>query len=108
MDDKFWAQYLPVLGAGVGFGLVSGWAVGYLAKKVMLLLALAVGLVFVVIQVMVVSKLLSVNWHGVSVSFTRLTHHVQGGHSAMWSVLVYNFPYAGAFAVGFALGFKKG
>lgn len=108
MDAKFWSDYVPVLGAGVGFGLVSGWAVGYLAKKLMLLLALAVGLVFVVIQVMVVSRLLSVNWQGVAASFDRLTHQVQGGHSALWSVLVYNFPYAGAFAVGFALGFKKG
>ena len=44
------SNYLPVLGAGVGFGLVSGWSVGYLAKKVMLGVALVVGLVFVVIS----------------------------------------------------------
>ena len=57
---------------------------------------------------MVVSHMVQVNWHGVAAGFGRLTHSVQGSRSALWSILVYNFPYAGAFAVGFGLGFRKG
>lgn len=108
MNAETLFQNLPILGAGALFGLVTGWAVGYLAKKVMLLLALAVGLVFVVIQLLVVSQFLQVNWQGIATAFHRLCQQVQGGPKGIWPLLVYNFPYAGSFAVGFTFGFKKG
>jgi len=103
-----WNALAPWLGAGVGFGLVTGWAVGFLAKKVAKLAALLLALIFIGIQLLVANHLLVVNWHGVAAGFEQMTQHMSS-QSAHWrSLLMMNFPYAGSFAVGFFMGFRKG
>lgn len=112
-----WQALVPTVGTGVGFGLVTGWAVGFLAKKVAKLVALLAALVFIGIQLAVANRLLTVNWHGVATAFDKVssqlssesTHTLFGlPVSGPWSLLLVNFPYAGSFAVGFLLGFRKG
>lgn len=99
---------LAWLGTGVGFGLVSGWAVGYALKKVALFAAFIVGIVFIIIQLMVVNRFLTVDWNAVSTFFGHASRTLSGPHPSWWNVLIANFPWAGSFGVGFYLGFRKG
>lgn len=102
------SSVLAWLGTGVGFGLVSGWAVGYALKKVALFAAFIVGVVFIIIQLMVVNRLVTVDWNAVATFFGHASRAVSGPHASWWNVLLSNFPYAGSFGVGFFLGFRKG
>lgn len=99
---------LAWLGTGVGFGLVSGWAVGYALKKVALFTAFVCGLAFILIQVMVVNRFLTVDWKAVAAFFGDASRTLSGPKAAWWGMLLTHFPYAGAFGVGFFLGFRKG
>lgn len=102
------SSVLAWLGTGVGFGLLSGWAVGYALKKVALFAAFIVGVVFIIIQLMVVNRLVTVDWNAVATFFGQASRVVSGPHASWWNVLLSNFPYAGSFGVGFFLGFRKG
>jgi uncharacterized membrane protein (Fun14 family) len=106
LDSQSWL--LPYLGTGIGFGLVTGWAVGFVTKKVAKIAAFFLGVLFIAVQVLVVNKLLVVNWHGFTDVFIQVTKPFTSNPSHWWSLLLVSFPYAGAFAVGFAFGFKKG
>ena len=99
---------LAWLGTGIGFGLVSGWAVGYALKKVALLAALLLGLSFILVQLMVVNRFVTVDWKAVADSFGHASRSLSGPNASWWKLLVNNFPYAGSFGVGFFMGFKKG
>ncbi|MEO8603531.1 MAG: FUN14 domain-containing protein [bacterium] len=98
------------LGPDLGFGGVAGAVVGYTAKKVTKLIALALGLVFILIQLLVYFDVLLVNWTVVQ----NGAHHVwSDGHGVTladraWTILSANLPFGAAFAAGFALGFKIG
>ncbi len=96
------------LGAGVGFGFLSGWAVGYVLKKAALLLALALGTAFIVIQILVFNRMMSVDWAAVASVFGSTMHSIDGRESPMWKILLTNFPYASSFGVGFLMGFRRG
>jgi len=87
---------------------VAGWAVGYVTKKVAKLVALVLGVFFILIQVLVVNRFLNVNWQAVSSLFDSMAHQLSGQSSHWWSLLLFQFPYAGSFGVGFVLGFRKG
>ncbi|MBM3464158.1 MAG: hypothetical protein FJX76_18840 [Armatimonadetes bacterium] len=104
MDD--WL--LPYVGTNVGLGLVSGWAVGFTLKKIAKLAAILLGISFVLIQILVVNKFLAINWPGLAAAFAQISKKSTAQSPHWWSLLLYNFPYAGSFAVGFFLGFKKG
>jgi uncharacterized membrane protein (Fun14 family) len=108
LELETWKNYLPYLGAGIGFGLVSGWVVGFFFKKLAKIAALILGLLFVCVQIMVVNRWVQVNWPKVAASAGHLAQQVQGSQSSFWSVLLWNFPYAGSFCAGFAMGFKSG
>lgn len=96
--------------AQLGFGGVAGAAVGYTAKKVTKLIAIALGAAFILVQVLVHEGLISVNWTAVESS----AHGVWAGPDGVtladraWAVLREQLPFGGAFVVGFALGFKMG
>lgn len=96
------------LGTGVGFGLISGWVVGFVLKKVALLAACFLGLVFVAIQLLVVNRFITVNWPAVADLFGHVARGLSAPHASWWQMLVGNFPYAGSFGVGFFFGFRKG
>jgi uncharacterized membrane protein (Fun14 family) len=89
-------------------GLVTGWAVGFALKKIAKLVALILAVVFVFVQLLVVNKMMVVNWPALAHTFSIATGHVASHSNHWWSTLLLNFPYAGAFGVGFFSGFKKG
>jgi uncharacterized membrane protein (Fun14 family) len=98
------------LGPDLGFGGVAGAVVGYTAKKVTKLVALALGLVFIVIQAFVYLELVSVNWPAVQTGAEQVWSDPHGVTLAdrAWSILSANLPFGAAFVAGFALGFKVG
>lgn len=101
---------LAKLGPDLGFGGVAGAVVGYTAKKVTKLVALALGLVFIVIQTLVYLNYVSVNWTAVQSGAEHVWTDAHGVTLAdhAWSIISGNLPFGAAFAAGFALGFKLG
>lgn len=101
---------LGTVGADLGFGGVAGAVVGYAAKKVTKLVALALGLVFIVIQVLVYLRFVSVDWGAVQTGAEQVWVDAAGVTLAdrAWEVISANLPFGAAFAVGFGVGFKLG
>lgn len=94
----------------LGFGGVAGAIVGFTAKKLTKLVALALGLIFIVIQTLVYLKLVSVDWNAVQHTAEHVWKDTHGVTLAdrVWEILIANLPFGGGFLAGFALGFKLG
>ena len=102
-------SWLPVA-SQLGVGLVAGFAVGYALKKVGKLLAVAVGLVFVVVQVLAYQGLLTVHWGEVEARVDPLLRidSLEGTWRSLVELLTYNLAFAGAFVPGLVLGLRRG
>jgi len=96
--------------ASLGFGGVAGLAVGYAAKKVTKVVAVTLGLVFILLQILVYNELISVNWGAVQHTAEQVWTDPHGVTLAdrLWGILTANLPFGGGFVTGFALGFKLG
>ena len=96
--------------ASLGFGGVAGLVVGYTAKKVTKLVAIALGAAFILVQVLAYKGLITVNWEAVQTSAEQVWTDPQGMTLAdrLWQILSANLPFGGGFVAGFALGFKLG
>jgi uncharacterized membrane protein (Fun14 family) len=103
------ASWWP-LASQLGVGLVAGFAAGYALKKVGKLLAVAVGLLFVVVQVLAWQGFLTVNWGEVEARVDPLLEvdSLESGWRALVDVLTYNLAFAGAFVPGLILGIRRG
>jgi uncharacterized membrane protein (Fun14 family) len=104
------SQLVGTSAASLGFGGVAGVAVGYTAKKVTKLVALVLGLAFIVLQGLVYKGLISVDWGAVQSTADGVWTDPHGVTLAdrAWQVLTANLPFGGGFVAGFALGFKLG
>ena len=95
--------------SGLGFGGLVGAAVGYASKKVTKLVALILGLCFILVQAMVFMGWIDVDWVAVQ-SSAESAWHGQGhtlGQQA-WRILTANLPFGSGFLAGFLIGFKIG
>ncbi|MDF1521950.1 MAG: FUN14 domain-containing protein [Trueperaceae bacterium] len=103
------ASWWP-LASQLGVGLVAGFAAGYALKKVGKLLAVAIGLLFVVVQVLAWQGFLTVNWGEVEARVDPLLEvdSLESGWRALVDVLTYNLAFAGAFVPGLILGIRRG
>jgi len=103
------SSWLP-LASQLGVGLVAGFAVGYALKKVGKLLAVAVGLVFVVVQLLAYQGLLTVHWGEVEARVDPLLRidSLESAWHNLVAVLTYNLAFAGAFVPGLVLGLRRG
>ncbi|HEX7021824.1 MAG TPA: FUN14 domain-containing protein, partial [Trueperaceae bacterium] len=87
-----------------------GFAAGYALKKVGKFVAIALGLLFVAIQLLAYYGFVSVNWFELQERVDPLL----GGESLnrMWGFLVglltYNITFAAAFVPGLVIGLKRG
>lgn len=90
----------------LGSGGIAGWAVGFTLKKFAKLAALVVGIVFMAIQYLAYNRYITIDWDRIRQSVPDET--IERSYTEMMSVLTYNLPFAGAFLVGFWLGFRKG
>ena len=98
------------LASQLGVGLVAGFAVGYALKKVGKLVAVAVGLVFVVVQVLAWQGFLTVNWGEVQARVDPMLEvsSLESTWRTLVGVLTYNLAFAGAFVPGLILGLRRG
>ncbi len=94
----------------LGFGALAGFAAGYALKKVGKLLAVLVGLLFVVLQVLAYYGFVSVNWTVVQSQVDPLlsADSLGGAWRAALGVLTYNLAFAAAFVPAFVWGLKRG
>ncbi len=96
--------------ASLGFGGAAGLMVGYAAKKVTKVVAVLLGLLFILLQVLVYNELISVNWSAVQHTAEHVWTDPHGVTLAdrLWGILAANLPFGGGFVTGFVLGFKLG
>ena len=94
----------------LGFGGVAGAAVGYTAKKLTKLAAIAVGVVFILIQVLAYMDFIEVHWETVQKTAESAWMGAGGVTLAdrAWAVINANLPFGAGFVAGFVLGFKLG
>lgn len=90
----------------LGFGGIAGWSVGFTLKKAAKMLALLIGIVFISIQALAYKQFLSVDWNKIQGLVPN--HALEEAWTGGMSMVTYNFPFAGAFTVGFLMGFRKG
>lgn len=92
------------------FGGLAGFATGYALKKIGRLLALGLGLLFVVIQLLAQAGYVQVDW-------TRIQKDVEPflkdeGVRSLWerflATLTHNLPFGASFTAGFILGLRAG
>ena len=91
-----------LLATEAGFGLVTGWCVGFAVRKLTMLVAFAIGVLVIILQVLVFYGLVTVNWSG----FETLYHHSLPHMKGLWPMLTANIPYAGSFGLGFLAGVR--
>jgi uncharacterized membrane protein (Fun14 family) len=98
------------LASQLGVGLVAGYSVGFALKKIGKILAVALGLVFVIVQLLAVAGFLTVHWDAVERSVEPLL--APEGLEASWrsllSLLTFNLAFAGSFVPGLVLGLRRG
>jgi uncharacterized membrane protein (Fun14 family) len=94
----------------LGFGGLAGAVVGYTAKKLTKLAALALGIVFILLQTLVYLGVVEVKWDAVQQAATQAWTDPSGVTLAdqAWNIIGANLPFGGGFVAGFALGFKLG
>lgn len=99
----------PYLGQ-VTFGVLAGYAVGYALKKLGRLLAVALGLLFVVVQLLAQAGYIQVDWTRIQKDVEPLLK--QPGLQNLWerllSTLTYNLPFGASFVGGLILGLRAG
>ena len=96
--------------AGLGFGGMAGAVVGYAAKKLTKMLAILLGALFVVIQLLAYNGFIEVDWVAVQNTAEQAVDSEESRSAAeqAWQILTANLPWGGGFVAGFAIGFKLG
>ncbi len=94
----------------LGFGLVAGFAVGYALKKVGKLLAVALGLLFVTLQVLASMGFLTVHWGEVQARVDPWfeADSLESVWHSVLAILTHNLTFAGAFVPGLVVGLRRG
>ena len=90
----------------LGGGGLAGWAVGFTLKKVAKLAALVLGVGFMSIQYLAYNSYITIDWE--RIKKTVPDEQLEQSANSLMSMLTYNLPFAGAFLVGFWMGFRKG
>ncbi len=91
----------------LGFGTIEGFAVGYAAKKIVKLLLIFLGLFFVALQYLSFQGFITINYQKFQQAFEALAGRAMDA-PPIPAFITAGIPFYGSFALGFALGFKKG
>ena len=103
----------------VGFGGITGFLIGYAIKKVVKVILVIVGLVFVAFMFLEYQKLITVNWTKIQAStiatFGNVTSDQALAHSGIpgtdhisSSMSSFGIPLTGSLTAGLILGFIRG
>lgn len=103
------AEVLPWV-QQIGFGAVAGFIAGYALKKVGKVVAIALGVLFVCLQLLAWWGLINVNWGVIQerVDPMLTSQSLQSGWRGLLDLLTYNVPFAAAFVPAFIWGMKRG
>ena len=100
------APYLQQL----SFGALAGFAAGYALKKVGKFAAVALGLLFIALQVLAYYGFVTIDWLEVQNRVDPLLE--AGSLNRLWqslvNVLTYNLTFAAAFVPGLVFGLRRG
>ena len=93
----------------LGFGGVAGALVGYSAKKLSKLVAIGLGALFILIQVLAYNGYLSVDWGAVQNTAEGVWQNDEGLTLAdrAWAILRVNLPFAAASSPGSRSGSRQ-
>jgi uncharacterized membrane protein (Fun14 family) len=97
---------LPGIGM-LGMGGLLGVAAAITFKSAARVVGCALGLLFILIQVLAYYKVVSVDWALVMHQAEPAQHLAEHGLDKLWRILTYNVPLGGGFAVGFWLGWRR-
>ena len=91
-------------------GVIIGFCVGFLVKKVGKLLAIFVGLAFILLQVLAYFEVITINWPPIAVWWeqARRPGELERHWSTVRAVLFANVPALVGAVPGLILGLKKG
>lgn len=104
------AETLLPIAEQLGFGGLAGFAAGYAAKKLGKLVAIALGLLFIALQLLAFYGFVSIEWGQIQATVDPLleAESLAQGWRSVLSVLTYNLPFAAAFAPAFVWGLRRG
>ena len=93
-----------------GVGVIAGFVAGYAFKKLGKLVALALGVLFLVVQLLAFQGFVTVNWGEVQARVDPLlqAESLNQAWSGLLGILTYNLTFAGAFVPAFIVGVKRG
>jgi uncharacterized membrane protein (Fun14 family) len=94
----------------LSFGALAGFAAGYALKKVGKLAAIALGLLFIAVQILAYYGFVSVNWNQVQHVVDPLLEpeSLNEFWQALVGILTYNITFAVVFVPALIYGLKRG
>ena len=100
---------IPLL-SQLGFGGVIGFLVGFTLKKVGKLVAVVLGLLFILLQVLAHYGIVVIQWGPLAAWWSQVTEpqKLQGYWAMLRAILFANVPALAGAIPGFLFGFKKG
>jgi uncharacterized membrane protein (Fun14 family) len=96
---------LPVAGT-LGIGGLLGWAAATFLKTTTKIIGCAVGLVFILMQVLAYYGIAEWHWDLIAKAMGPAAAVAKHGAGALWKILTYNLPFTGGFAAGFWFGWR--
>ncbi|HID91421.1 TPA: hypothetical protein EYP44_05630 [Candidatus Bathyarchaeota archaeon] len=99
-------EALTPLLAQLGIGGVGGFLVGYAVKRIAKLVAVLLGVGFVLLQYLAYRGVIQLNYEDLLLHAQRLVSRF--AWEGLLPLLLANLPFAGSFSVGLLLGLRKG
>jgi len=90
----------------LGIGGIGGFFIGYALRKIIKILAIAIGVFFLAVISLGYIGALFINYEGMMEVISKLLDPNQAAEVLM--PLIANLPLVGSFAFGFLIGLKKG
>ncbi|MCE5236873.1 FUN14 domain-containing protein [bacterium] len=96
---------IPIIGT-LGVGGFLGWAAASFLKTTGRLIGCAIGLVFILMQVLAYYGIAQWHWDAIGHAVGGVGHAAQAGGKVLWKIMTYNLPFTGGFGAGFWWGMK--
>jgi len=91
----------------LGVGGIGGFLVGYAVKKVLKILAIFLGIIILILAYLGYTGIITVHYEKLAETVQGLMG-LSGQASNLFVAIASHIPFAASFALGCALGFKKG
>jgi uncharacterized membrane protein (Fun14 family) len=113
-------ENLGSFGATIAGGFFAGILIGYALKKVVKIIAMAIGLFFAGLAYLQYQHIVNINWNNLqpvsqnaALTLLNSTKFIPGltnvsGHPTNLTMSDFGIPLTGSMAVGFTLGFVRG